>query len=178
MAFNKVAFETAFDASLVILADSEKVSKAQLTNLSRSVLEAHHETEDIGYIKRLVAVLSPMNRKTANLYFAEFSGFQFNLKSEDFGKKDKKNYEEVKEKAVAFLEDPLNNLWTWAARNIVMEAKEFDEDRMRKAFENTIKKADKEGFTQVQMLKSFISAGLKIDTLMLLIDEQNKQMAE
>ena len=93
-------------------------------------------------------------------------------------KKDKKNYEEVKEKAVAFLEDPLNNLWTWAARNIVMEAKEFDEARMRKAFENTIKKADKEGFTQVQMLKSFISAGLKIDTLMLLIDEQNKQMAE
>lgn len=176
MAFNKEAFNAAFEAAIIRLADSEKITKQVLLDLSRSVLVAHHETEDIGYINRLLVVLTPMNRGTANLYFSEFSGFNFSAKSGEFGKKDKKNYEAAKIKAAEFLDDPLNNIWTWAARNVTIEAKEFDEERMKKSLENTLKKADKAGFSQAQVLKAMLSAGLSIDALFAIMDEVKDQI--
>ena len=91
--FNKDKFNAYFDGKLGELAGAEKITKAVLLDLSRQVLAAHHETQDVGYINRLLVVLTPMNRKVANLYFSEFSGFNFSAKSEEFGKKDKKNYE-------------------------------------------------------------------------------------
>lgn len=176
MPFNKEAYNEAFDAAIIRLADSEKITKQVLLDLSRSVLVAHHETEDIGYINRLLAVLTPMNRGTANLYFSEYSGFNFSAKTGEFGKKDKKNYEAAKAKSAEFLDDPLNNIWTWAARNVTIEAKEFDEERMKKALENTLKKADKAGFSQAQVLKAMLSAGLSIDTLFAIMDEVKDQI--
>ena len=174
--FNKDKFNAYFDGKLGELAGAEKITKAVLLDLSRQVLAAHHETEDIGYINRLLVVLTPMNRKVANLYFSEFSGFQFSAKSEEFGRKDKKNYEAAKERAITFLDDPLNNIWTWSARNVEVEAKEFDEARLKKNMEAIMKKADKADIPQATVLKALLAGGLTIDTLMQVMDEMTAQI--
>lgn len=174
--FVKETFNAYFDNQLSALDGAEKITKAVLLDLSRQILTAHHETQDIGYINRLLAVLTPVNRKVANLYFSEFSGFNFNAKAGEFGKKDKKNYEEAKQRAITFLDDPMNNIWSWAGRNVEVEAKEFDEARLKKAMEATLKKADKAGMSQKQVLKALLEGGLTIDTLMEVMDDITAQI--
>lgn len=171
MKFNKETFAKAFDLSLAKLAESEKVTKAELLSLSRTVLEAMHITQDIGYVNRLIAVLTPVNRKVAIMYFQEFTGFKWNPDNQQFTTKDKKNYEERHAKALAFLEDPLNNIWSWAAREVEVEKKEFDLDRLKKQLEGTMKKANDAGFNQLQVLETMMEAGLKLDTLLALMDK-------
>lgn len=171
MEFNKAKFIKAFDASLAKLADSEKVTKAELMSLSRSVLEAHHVTQDVGFINRLIGVLTPVNRKVAILYFQEFSGFKWNADSQAFTGKDKKKYDEQHKKALDFLADPLNNIWSWAAREVEVEKKDFDLDRLKKQLESTLKKAADAQFSQLQVLETMMEAGLKLDTVLALMDK-------
>lgn len=169
--FNKQAFEQAFAASIILLQDSEKVTKAQLLTLSRSVLEAHHATEDIGYTNRLINVLTPVNKKVSILYFQAFSGFLFSNEKQEFTKKNKKAYEACKADSDKFLEDPLNNIWSWAAREVDIEPKEFTIERLKKNLEATLKKATDNQFTQMDVLRTFMEAGLKMDTLLQLMGE-------
>lgn len=176
--FDKAVFEQAFDKSLESLAASEKITKATLLTLSRSVLEAHHATQDIGYINRLIAVLTPINKKAAILYFEAFAGFTFSKEKQEFTKKDKKHYDGKQQEAMAFLEDVNNNIWSWASRNIEMDAKEFDEERMKKALENVLKKADKAGFDQAMVVRGLLAAGLKISTLLAIVEEMGDVQEE
>lgn len=167
--FDKQAFNTLFDRAIESLQGAEKITKAVLLDLSRSVLEALHVTEDIGYVNRVVAVLTPVNRKVAILYFQEMSGFKGG-KDGVFTTKDKKNYEEVKAKAELFLEDPLNNIWTWAAREIEIEKKEFDLERMKKQAAALVKKVNDNQLSQVDLLKAMLDNGLTVDSLVALMD--------
>lgn len=155
--FDKATYNPIYEASLKTLAKSEKVTRQELLTLSRSVLEAVHATEDIGYVNRLLAVLTPVNRKVCVLYFAEFTGFKQDEGT--FTKKDKKNYDEAAAKAAAWLEDPLNNVWTWADRNVQVEAKPFDLAKVTQMVGQFIKKAEKEQITQVQVLRAVFAAG-------------------
>lgn len=169
--FDKTVFEKAFDTLLASLAGAEKITKQALLDLSRSTLEAVHATGDIGYANRIIAVLTPVNKKVAILFFDAFSGFVFSKEKQEFTKKDKKGYDAKQAEAMKFLDDPLNNIWSWAAREVDIEAKEFDEERMKKALENVLKKADKAGFNQEQVVRGFLAAGLKLDTLLAIVDE-------
>jgi hypothetical protein len=170
MNFNKDVFVKAFDAAIIELAGAEKITKAVLLTLSRTVLEAHHVTQDIGYINRLVAVLTPVNRKVAILFFTEFSGFKLG-KDGLFSGKDKKNYEAAAERTAVFLEDVNNNIWSWAAREVEIEAKEFDLARLKKNLESTLKKSADNGISQLQVIETLMEAGLKLDTLIALMDK-------
>ncbi len=67
MNFDKAVFNAAFEAAIIVLAGAEKITKETLKDLSRTVLVAHHATEDIGYINRLVDVLTPVNKKVATM---------------------------------------------------------------------------------------------------------------
>jgi hypothetical protein len=169
--FNKEAFQAAFAAALINLAGAEKVTKVVLLDLSRSVLEAHHATQDVAYMNDLLAVLTPVNKRVAIEYFKEFSGFKYSQDAGKFIHKDKKAYEGIKDKCEEFLADPLNNIWTWQARSLEIEPKEFDAERMKKQAEALLKKADKNGFKQIDVLKAMLSGGLKIETLIALMDE-------
>jgi hypothetical protein len=169
MAFNKEEFNASFDVSLTQLHKAEKVTKAILMDLSRSVLVAHHETEDIQYINRVIRVLTPVNRKVAIEYFKVFSGFTFNGEEQIFTKKDKKIYEEAVKKSNDFLDDPLNNIWSWAERNIEIAPKEFTLEAMKKQFAGVLDKATKNNFTQLQVIETFMEAGLSMDTLLALM---------
>lgn len=169
MAFDKIVFEPLFKKSVAKLASAEKVVKAELLTLSRSVLEAHHSTEDISYINRLIKALSPVNRKVAVLYFKHFSGFQYSEDTQEFTRKDKKAYEAANAVSNEFLDDPLNNIWTWAERNVEMEAKPFDLARIKKQFESTLKKAKDNDISELAVLEVFMEAGLSMDTLIALM---------
>lgn len=169
MAFEKAAYDTGFKASIKELAKAEKITKAVLLDISRSVLEAFHATQDVYYLNEIVKVLTPVNRKVAILYFKEFSGFMFNEEEQIFTKKNKKDYDAVQVKAMEFLDDPLNNIWSWAQRNVEIEAKEFTLERMKKQFESTLKKAADNQYTQLQVIETMMEAGLQMDTLIALM---------
>lgn len=170
-AFNKETFVKAFDAAIIELAGAERVTKAVLLTLSRTVLEAHHATEDVGYINRLITVLTPVNKKVAILFFQAFSGFKFSSEKQEFTSKDKKGYDEAHKAALVFLEDVNNNIWSWAAREVDIEPKEFDIERMKKQVTSLLKKVNDNGLSQVDMLKAMLENGLSLDSVLALMKE-------
>lgn len=170
--FDKNVFDAAFAIALEVLAGAERITKETLKDLSRTVLEAHHQTEDIGYVNRLVSVLTPVNREACILYFKTFSGFNWNDGEAEFGKKDKKHYEAAKSKSLEFLEDPHNNLWTWYAMNVKpMETKKLDLSKITQYFKGALKKAADEGIPQSAVVKAVFDAGVDVDSILVLLGE-------
>lgn len=161
MEFNKEQFIKAFDKALRSIKRSESITKEVLRDTSRTVLEAVHATGDIGFVNRLIAILSPMNRKTAILYFAHFTGFSHDSVTGLFTKKSAKRYDEAHKLALEFLEDPHQNIWTWAERNIEVERKEFTVDKVS----DVVKRAIKKNISQADILKAVLASGIELEAL-------------
>lgn len=176
MAFDRKAYDAVHAAQVKKLAASEKVTKEVLRELSRSALEAHHATEDVAYINQVVSALSPVNRKVAILYFTEFSGFR--QEGGVFTKKDKAAYENAKAAAVAFLEDPMNNIWSWAEREVDIAPKEFDINQVTKQTERMLKKAGDAGVAQADVLRAMFKAGFDVDALLAVVTEMGVVKAD
>ena len=75
--FDKKVFDKEFNKRLGQLGKAESSVRAELNVLSRTVLEAVHATEQIGYVNQLMAVLTPVNRKAAIVFFKHFAGFHY-----------------------------------------------------------------------------------------------------
>jgi hypothetical protein len=172
MAFDKSAFEQAFGASLIVLAGSEKVTKAELQVLSRTVLEAWHITGDVCYANKLIRVLTPVNKKVAVAFFIHFSGFSFDSNLMEFTKKSKKRYEEAHKLAMQLLEDPNQNIWTWADRHIDIVKKEFSLADVTATTKRFIDKAQKANIKQVDLLRAILAGGLTMETLLEAMSDQ------
>lgn len=160
-----IAFMARFNVALNDLTKAEKVTRSTLMELSRSVLPIVHETGDIGYVNRILVVLSPMNKRMAIEFFREFSGFRFDDKKGEFVSKDKKRFDECVAAFVKFLEDPLNNIWSWAEKNLEVEKKEFDFGQLKKQTDSLLKKADKNGFKKADVLRAMMESGITADEL-------------
>lgn len=163
--FNKAEFDSKYNSILIGLTQSEKITKAALMDLSRHVFAGLHFTEDVAYINRLLAVLTPVNKKVAIEFFKEFSGFQYDEKKGEFSRKDKKHYEEKKAAVIEWLTDPMNNIWSWAERNIEIETKEFDAERLKKQAASLLKKATDNGFQKADVFKALMESGVTEDDL-------------
>jgi hypothetical protein len=170
MAFDRIVFDKSFKAALAKLSRSEKVTREVLSTLSRTVLEAIHATGDVGFVNQLVAVLTPVNKKVCRLFFKEFSGFMHDDQSGLFTKKSKKNYEKAKAAALAFLEDPHQNIWTWAERNIEIERKAWEVAQVTEFMARAIKKAEGQNLTKGDVLKAVIAGGFTVDDLIAVMD--------
>lgn len=110
------------------LAQSERVTKAMLSTLSRDLLTYIYvdKTEDISPVNRLLAILTPMNKQTAIHFFKNFLAWRFDEEAMVFTKK-KKNLFDDKELAVLlFLESEDNDIWSWASTNIKLDVKPVD----------------------------------------------------
>jgi hypothetical protein len=160
--FDKKVFDVAFKRSVKALTGAEKVTRSELLTLSRSVLEALHATGDIAYVNNVIKVLTPVNRKVAVLYFKAFSGFSYSEEEMQFSKKDKKNYDAAVLKCIDFLDDPLNNIWSWAERNIDVEPKAFD---INASMGIVMKKALKNNLSHMDILKAVLANGISTDDL-------------
>ncbi len=175
MPFKANEFVASFVQTLETLTQSEKITKATLQTLSRDVLYALHcdgDTKgDIGYINRTIAVLTPVNKKAFILFCKEFTGFIMNNEGNAFLKKSKKHYDDVSAKALVFLDDPMNNLWSWADRNIEMEKKEFSLDAVTHTIEVLLKKATKNKISQADFMRAVIKGGIDADSIIAIMDD-------
>ena len=159
-AFDKVVFERAFESSLSEVKKSEDVVKRELRTLSRTVLEAHHATENVHYINQLLGVLSPVNRRSCVEYFREFSGFKYDDTVKLFSKKDKKHYDDKHADAMEFLSDPLNNIWSWSDRHLKVEKKDPTIEGFTKYITNFVNKTQGK-ISHTDILKAVFKAGMK-----------------
>lgn len=173
MSVNRQAFAAAFAASLDMLRNAESTTKHELRELSRSVLSALHDGDaelygDIQFVNALMGVVTPVNRKVLVLYFKEFTGFMYDDASKVFTKKNKKTAAEAKDKAMEFLAEPGNNVWTWAERNVEIEAKPFDPRAITRFIDNAIKKMDGD---KVGVLRAVLAGGITTGDLVQMMDE-------
>jgi hypothetical protein len=171
--FNRAGFETSFNKSLRKLGAAERVTKELLRSLSREVLEAHHATENVGYINTLISTLTPMNRKTAILFFKEFSGFKWSDDTLTFASKDKKRYEGKCAMSDKFLEDPNNNIWSWAERHIDVEKKPPTMllDLIKERAKHWHDKAKKEHISDADLLVAFFAGGIDPSAVVQALDK-------
>lgn len=176
--FDRTAFYASFDARIDALKNAEKITKDSLRDMSRDLLCITHETEDIGFVNRTIEVLTPMNRKTAILFFKEFSGFKWNDDEVKFVQKDKKNYDAAKAKAMAGIDDPHFNLWTWAEKNVSIEAKPFDLAKVTVFAKQALKKAQDQGIKQSDLLKAFFDGGFEPDALLVFMEAAMPEAGE
>lgn len=172
--FNRAEFEKTFDGRLKKLANAEKLTRETLRDLSRELLLVTQETEDIGYVNRVVCALTPVNRKVAILFFKEFSGFVWNDEEGKFSRKDKKKYDQIAAIATAQLVDPHFNLWTWAERNVEIEPKPFDLAKITTFAASAIKKAEGAGVSKADVMKAFIAGGFDADMLLAVMESMTK----
>ena len=177
--FDKKVFESSFKAGITKLGKAEKSVRGELNVLSRSVLEAVHATENIGYVNQILAVLTPMNRKAAVVFFKHFAGFHYNEETKTFTKKSKKRYDQAQRDAIAFLEDPLNNMFSWADRHIEVEQKPFDQDSFlkaqHKAFIRAVQQARDNGIDQKELFAAMFKPeegkpGLDVNALVAVLE--------
>lgn len=169
--FDRAGFEKVFNGQVLRLKRSEMITRQVLMVLSRTVLEAHHATEDVGYINRLLEVLTPVNRKVAVVYFTHFSGFHYDDTLARFTKKSGKRYDECDKLSTIFLEDPLNNIWSWAGRNVEIQKKDFELAQVTAYMGNVLKKAAKAGVSQADLLRAVLKAGIEADAIIAMLDD-------
>lgn len=169
--FNRAAFLEAFEVSLDAIAQAEMVTKRELMSLSRTVLEFVHETGDIGPVNRLMAVLTPVNKRVAKLFFVHFTGFHFDDTSMLFLKKSKKRYADALVAYREWIADPHNNIWTWAARHVEVEAKPFTADKVKAYMTKALKDAAAAGMSELDVFRGVFGAGFKVDTIIALLTE-------
>lgn len=111
------------------IADAEKITRVQLGMLSRELLLYVPDTQDIAIVNRLVHILTPMNARTAILFFTHFLPWEIEKDDNDnfirFGKKSKKlKVLTRKDKMIKdFLAAEENDIWTWAKANVKIEQK-------------------------------------------------------
>lgn len=163
------------------LAGAERITKALLSELSREVLtvvlldegkDTGKGTEDSRTINELIGVLTPVNRRAAIVFFKHFVPFirvtDENGEFVSFGKKDKKAWETKLEEVKEFLADPHQNIWTWADRNIEVEAKPFDVKKVTKTIESALKKANK-----ADVIRAIMAGGLTIEDMIEVLNPDN-----
>lgn len=179
MAFDKKVFDKEFNRRIGQLGKAEASVRSELNVLSRGVLEAVHATEQIGYVNQLLAVLTPVNRKAAVVFFKHFAGFHYDEVSRMFTKKSKKRYEQAHKNAMEFLQDPNNNMFSWAERHIEVEQKPFDQasflKAQHKAFIRAVQQARDNGIDQKELFAAMFKPeegkpGLDVNALVAVLE--------
>lgn len=170
------------------LGNAERITKGLLSELSREVLtvvlldngddvkegEQAKGTEDSRILNELLAVLTPVNKKACTMFLQHFAPFHQAVNGqgefESFGKKDKKQWEKKIELVKEFLDDPHNNLWTWADRNIEMAPKPYDVVKVTKEIEKALKKANK-----ADVIRAIMAGGLEIADILEVMEPKEEQ---
>ena len=102
----------------------EKVTKVLLAELSRESLVYVYDSADIDMVNRLINVLTPINKTVAIEFFKKYLGYKCDKDTNEFGKKAaKKVYEKKQALAMDFLADELNNIFTFADKDLDIKPK-------------------------------------------------------
>lgn len=155
------------------LSKAEKITKTNLSVLSRELLAHSIEHKDASLVNKVMSgdVLSPANLRIARLYFAEFMPFaQILVDRIEGGKAVKqlagfKNFSErrsttMMEKVEAWLGEEKNDIWTWQEANVKMEKKPADyASKLTKLVEKALSDDD-EGLDTLAIIDAVIAGGI------------------
>lgn len=181
---------TAINASIVMLGNAERVTKATLAELSRSLLsyvmvdggnDNGEASYDIDAVNRTIAVLTPMNKTTACLFFSNFLPFSFDEKTCTFGKMVKQQtVRDNKLKAIiAFLDNADSDIWSWALDNVKIEKKV---PKYAELITNTVKRAladEVNGLDIHEVMLAVLSAdGVTITDIMVEMERAQNSIAD
>lgn len=176
--FNKQAFERNFTEALERITKSENITKHELKIVSRTMLEAWHITGNVHYVNRLLKVVTPVNKKALIVFAKHFGGFSYDEVLGEFTHKSKKRYESAHKLALEFLENPHNNLWTWAERHIEVAQKPFSIENVEKFIKQALTKGAGVGLSQIDILKAVFKAGIEPEAIVQVMDELGMEFAE
>ena len=162
------------------ISNAERITKAELSALSRELLEyiTLNGSPDIDAVNRTVAVLTPMNKQTAVLFFKSFIPhkeeeglFKGKLKGE-------KKLTEFYDSAKAFLSNPDNDIWSWAKDNVQLEQKPKDYfDKITKLVQRALSD-ENEGLNEQDIIAAILKAGVSAESIIGMMEEQdNEQLA-
>jgi succinate dehydrogenase flavin-adding protein (antitoxin of CptAB toxin-antitoxin module) len=168
--FNKTNFERNFTEALERIGKAEAVTKAELKTVSRTVLEAWHITGNVHYINRLLKVVTPVTKKALIEFGKKLGGYSFDDVLGEFTHKSKKRYDAAHKAALEFLENPNNNIWSWAERHIEVTQKEFKLDGFKKYIVNSLNAAKGKGISQAELLKTIFEAGVEPEAILEAMD--------
>lgn len=161
-------------ALIAELAESEKVTKAKLAQLSRELMVYVMESHDISAANRLIEVLTPVNKKAAIAFLCHFLPWTPELNEDKsfirFGKmmKGQKAVDKRRKLIIDFIADESNTIWTWAKDNVTVEAKPKDFFKsVSGAVERALKGDDNTPpLPREDVVKALFAAGMTIDDLM------------
>lgn len=190
---NIMAHIAQINTKIESIENAEKITKVVLSELSREILEYicldtadGKASEDSQVANRLVAVLTPVNKKVAIEFFTKILPFHVTRDEEgafvSFGKKDKKAWEKKVDYIKEFLADPHQNIWTWADRNIEIVAKPMDFAKLNQAMGQLVKKAEKANLGHSNIVRALLANGITTDdilaTLKAMADEEPKEQEQ
>ncbi len=118
-------------ARLDAIASAEKITRVELSILSRDALTYVMESHDIELVNRLIGVLTPVNRKVSILYFSHFLPWNVEKTDDNFSRFGKMmdKPKQLKKRAdliIDWLAVDTNDIWVWAEDNIEVEQKQVD----------------------------------------------------
>lgn len=161
------------NSQIATIAGAEKITKKVLGELSREMLDyvVEDESWDSDAINRLLAVLTPMNKRTAILYFQHFTPFLVDEHGEFGGMpKNKKAKADAKlasrKRVTEFLVNEDSNIWTWAADNVKVEAKEVDWGKRVTSAVTSAMDDEKGGLSLADVMRAVMAAGMTADEVM------------
>jgi len=161
------------NGKIATLAKAEKITKAVLGELSRDMLDyiIMDESYDSDSINRLLAVLTPMNKKTAILFFAHFTPFLVDEHGV-FGGMEKNKERKAKAKGKSselvldFLANEDSTIWTWAEEHVKVEQKPVDwYGKLAKDVRSAMDK-DKGGLSMQEVLRAVMDGGISADDIL------------
>ena len=180
------------DERIAKLAEAEKITKVELRELSRLVVEyiTLEGVDDIARVNRLVEAVTPFNRRGLVPYCKHFLPFKSeqdeNGKHIKFTTKIKSDktlkakYEEAKE----FLSDPSNDFWSWSEKNLDVDKKAFNlssyvTDAVTLAMNGKKETRSTEAadpLTPVEIIEAVLAAGIGVDDVInaVAVAESNK----
>lgn len=171
------------------IASAEKITKVKLGIISRDLLMYVPDSADIEAVNRLLSILTPMNKRTAILFFSHFLPWDAERNNDGvfqrFGKKTKgeKKLTRCANDIKEFLSDESNNIWTWADANVEIESKRKDfagliTRTIEKALEGD-ERSNTPALEREKILEAVFAGGVSIEDMMEAIDVMEaKRQAE
>lgn len=172
------------------IAKAERITKSELSLLSREMLAFVIDTKDVRPFNELLGKgedgkynLTALNRKMCSFFLREFTPFSDNGANIDKG--EQLTFVKLKAKAwdkyVAKIEDFLsvetNDVWTWAQENIKLEQKPVNymaklEKDVEKALNDEVN-----GISKADVLIAVMKGGISVDDLMLVVEQMSQAVA-
>jgi len=166
------------------VANAERVTKKQLGEFSRDALAyiltkgtTNADKEEVGSfdiqpINRMLSALTPINRKTAVLYFDHFLPFSYDDEQNKFvAGVNKKTKTKKVEEAVEFLAVDENTIWSWAEKHVKIEKKPIDFSKQISTWVGKALNDEDHPLTASDVFKAVLQGGLTVEEIINAMDE-------